>query len=79
MKIQKIDTNRLVFIQAAKNVEKAFYQLLTAWEEISLEDNSKSCEGNPFPLSFDEFVYQYGTWLSNFMEYLLSDETQENK
>lgn len=51
------------FISSAKLAREDLYKLLSAYENLSIEDNDSTSESYPFGQSYDEWIAEYDNWI----------------
>lgn len=56
------EEGKQLFVEAIYKANVALYNIVTAYEGLSPEENAKTAINYPFTSSFDEWCYEYDIW-----------------
>lgn len=63
MRAKKITVEQKDFLDNLNNSYHYLHRTLMAWEKLSEEDNDSMGDNFPFPMSFDEWLNEFGLWI----------------
>jgi hypothetical protein len=64
MKEETTEESRRNFLRVAQQALPYLWEICNDYEDLSHDDNGKTSKDYPFGSSYDEWLYEYGAWLT---------------